>query len=143
LDPNVEQPPKIASVYFIQAGGPDGPVKIGSSFDVSNRLSTFQIGNHVELYLLGSYRVTGADIWEIRLHRRLEASCIRGEWYAWSDAIAAAMAEMAERERTDPNLGRLTARDVKAAEQFARRPIRGPNIVARLAGPLKPVADES
>lgn len=67
-------------VYFIQAGGNDGPIKIGIASDPDERLGNMQIGNHEELFMLAV--VPGTVAMERDLHDRFAAGRIRGEWFA-------------------------------------------------------------
>jgi hypothetical protein len=66
-------------VYFIQAQGPKGPIKIGVSLNPKGRLSALQTAHHEELVLLGV--VPCALHFEKELHFRLKESHLRGEWY--------------------------------------------------------------
>lgn len=68
-------------VYFVQAGGIAGPVKIGIAADPESRLVDMQIGNHEALVLLAA--VPGSAPREKDLHRRFAAGRVRGEWFAW------------------------------------------------------------
>lgn len=65
-------------VYFIQAGL-RGPIKIGWSSNVKQRMTSAQVDNHEELRL----RVTapGGPQIEARLHVVFNAAWIRGEWF--------------------------------------------------------------
>ena len=67
-----------ASVYFIQCGL-EGPIKIGWSTNVSERLATAQTYHHEELVLRAT-APGGADV-EARLHAVFQAAHIRGEWF--------------------------------------------------------------
>lgn len=74
------------SVYFIQAGGPAGPIKIGVALDVTNRIRTLQVANHLELRLLAV--IQGAKHGaEQQLHARFSADRIRGEWFRASEDL--------------------------------------------------------
>lgn len=70
-------------VYFIQEEN-DGPIKIGVSWNVTKRLHTLQSANPHELFVLDTVRCaskTAAAALEKKLHRRLHAYQIRGEWF--------------------------------------------------------------
>lgn len=66
------------SVYFMQAGE-GGPIKIGLTNCVANRLRYIQTGQPCEIELLGS--VTGGKDLEEALHVRFAADRLRGEWF--------------------------------------------------------------
>ena len=71
-------------VYFISAG--KEAIKIGySQNDVSNRLKILQIGNHLELNLLGTVQGGVDKEWE--LHQLFLKYKIRGEWFKFNDEI--------------------------------------------------------
>jgi hypothetical protein len=76
--------------YFIQ-GTPHGPVKIGRTEDVSDRISTLQTGHHDTLRLL---LVLDGDR-EAELHKRFRNDRIRGEWFRWSEAVETFVSENA------------------------------------------------
>ena len=78
-------------VYFIQMDG-DGPIKIGSTWNVPTRLRALQHANPAVLSLLDAVRCVNkseALTLERSLHQQLQKSCIRGEWY---EATAEVMA---------------------------------------------------
>ncbi len=65
--------------YLIQAGGYDGPVKIGSTAgDPEKRLRQLQVGNARPLELIW---VFPEDI-ETELHGLFRAHQLMGEWFA-------------------------------------------------------------
>lgn len=68
---------KTRYVYFIQAAS--GPIKIGKSGLVANRLSELQTASWEELSLIGWDVDKGGA--EGALHRRFAAARIRGEWF--------------------------------------------------------------
>ncbi len=65
-------------VYFIQAGL-SGPIKIGWSANVKQRLAAAQVDNHEELVLRAT--TPGGPALEERLHAVFQAAWIRGEWF--------------------------------------------------------------
>ena len=74
------------AVYFIQSGGPDGPIKIGyTNGSVLRRLQMLQTGNPNTLVVLAS--VPGSHLEERRLHAKFWSTVVGGEWYAASDAL--------------------------------------------------------
>lgn len=68
------------SVYFIQMGGPRGPVKIGSADNVEKRRKTLQTANP---YTLLTRRVIegGGTRLEHKCHKYFDARRCRGEWF--------------------------------------------------------------
>lgn len=81
----------VPTIYFIQAGR-DGPIKIGiTNSSPFARMATLQIAHYEELQLLASR--TGTSGLEAKLHRRLEGSCIRGEWFMPTEDVLAAVDE--------------------------------------------------
>lgn len=74
-------------IYFIQAGGPTGPIKIGLAIDPKARLKQLQTGSPETLDLLGA--VVGTEIMERGFHCHLSQHRVRGEWFAPVDAVLA------------------------------------------------------
>lgn len=72
--------PALGIIYFIQSGD-DGPIKIGrcKSGLAEKRLADLQIGNPVELSLLGT--IIGDRTTEMSLHGRFARLRVRGEWF--------------------------------------------------------------
>jgi hypothetical protein len=66
-------------IYFIQAGGRDGPIKIGRAKDPLARLADLQVANHERLRLLMTIADNGTL--EITLHKRFNSLRIHGEWF--------------------------------------------------------------
>lgn len=73
----VPSPPP-SFVYFIQAGE-GGPIKIGWAYNPSARMSELQIGNPVDLRIIGA--VYGDGELESELHRKFRRLKLRGEWF--------------------------------------------------------------
>ena len=69
---------KEGEIYFIQLGS-IGPIKIGFSKNVENRLPNLQSASPWELELL--YRSRGTEKNEKYLHQRFLKWNIRGEWF--------------------------------------------------------------
>jgi hypothetical protein len=67
-------------VYFIESGE-GGPIKIGYGKNVDYRISNLQMGNPVQLRLLGKALADDALAVEELLHDRFREYRIRGEWY--------------------------------------------------------------
>jgi hypothetical protein len=70
---------KQAFIYFIRAGL-HGPIKIGVSTDVHERLATLQTGNHETLYL-ACVLPCGGPSHERALHKTFAEHHIQGEWF--------------------------------------------------------------
>jgi len=71
-------------IYFLTAGE-GGPIKIGKTKDIINRISVLQTGNHVELILLRLSRGNRND--EKMWHEKYDYLKIRGEWFAPDENI--------------------------------------------------------
>jgi len=77
-------------IYFVQM--PDaGPIKIGHTTNVRNRLSQLQVSMPQSLTLLG-IRDGGVET-EKKLHRRLESERLSGEWFKPSPLVLATIQE--------------------------------------------------
>lgn len=73
-----EQWAHLRIVYFVQATV-GGPVKVGTSSDMANRLQSFQLGSPFDLRVLA---VMKGDSWdEAMIHRALGDACVGGEWF--------------------------------------------------------------
>jgi hypothetical protein len=77
-------------VYFIRAGD-QGPVKIGYGRNVYRRRDMLQGGCPDPLIILGV--MAGGLKEERALHHRFAHLQTRGEWFTWSEEIAAFVAE--------------------------------------------------
>lgn len=73
--------------YFIQASA--GPIKIGRTTNVSERLATLSSASHEPLTLLG----TVEGNLETECHTRFGEHRIRGEWFRPSAALLAFISE--------------------------------------------------
>lgn len=83
-------------VYFIQAGGLRGPVKIGFSRvdQLRRRLKDLQCGNHLPLSILGT--VSGDQALEGQLHMLFENQRAHGEWFAVSPEMLGFIHDIAD-----------------------------------------------
>jgi hypothetical protein len=84
-------------LYFVQAGGKRGPIKIGIARDLKERLRMLQVGNHLPLRVLEAYTFDGADVADIEqvLHSRLVDHLIVREWFKpHADVLAASLAPL-------------------------------------------------
>lgn len=78
-------------LYFIRAGD---AVKIGRASDVWKRLANMQANNHLELNCI--CRLSGRGHEERGWQSYFKTHHIRGEWFQWTPALAAAI-ELARR----------------------------------------------
>lgn len=70
-------PRRRQTLYFI--GSRDGPVKIGVTTNVPQRLESLQTGSHLKLEVLAT---TEGDTWLEREYHRFFAHCrLYGEWF--------------------------------------------------------------
>lgn len=77
--------PKVPCVYFIQRQS--GPIKIGFTKNLKQRLSALRTSSAEPLTLLG--HIPGGKEIEAELHARLSAHRLKGEWFnAASEVIA-------------------------------------------------------
>lgn len=65
-------------IYFIQAGN-DGPIKIGKTNNIKQRLAELQTGSPAKLKLLATFN--GGQSIEIGLHNHFAKYRIDGEWF--------------------------------------------------------------
>ncbi len=70
-------------VYFV--GGDDGPIKIGYSTNVKNRLAKIQNGCPFRVRVLATVRGSQSD--EMVYHLRFAADRLHGEWFARSPEL--------------------------------------------------------
>lgn len=77
--------PKPGLVYFIQVGGETGPIKIGHTVDLSERLKTIQTASPAEAVVIGTMKFETPDEargFEQRLHNEVFWDLrMRGEWF--------------------------------------------------------------
>ncbi len=81
------------STYFIQSGGPSGPIKIGSSDDPHKRIAQLQCGNPEQLRMVA---ILEGDV-ERLYHDLLHEHRIAGEWF--SRSIVTSLVRLARHER--------------------------------------------
>jgi DNA-binding Xre family transcriptional regulator len=81
----------VLAVYFVQAGH-GGPIKIGLAKDVGCRVANMQTGNPKKLRVIGTIPAASEHI-EAELHRRFQAGCVGGEWFAPSAELLNFIAE--------------------------------------------------
>lgn len=72
------------AVYFIR-DKKGGPVKIGFSTNVEDRLSTLQTSHHGELYVMAA--VAGAQTLEREMHATFKAFRLKGEWFKFQGPL--------------------------------------------------------
>lgn len=75
------------TVYIVQAGGQNGPVKIGYAADesVTSRMRSLQTGSAEILTLLRL--IPGMAATEAWLHNKFKDNRLRGEWFEFSEDI--------------------------------------------------------
>ena len=93
----------MSRVYFVQAGGDLGPIKIGSAKNVASRLVTLQTGNHEDLRLLfeiyvGGERLDGSFAAEAAFHCFFHDLHIRGDWFRRSEEIVSLIEKLRRTE---------------------------------------------
>ena len=73
---------EVKQLYAIQAGE-DGPIKVGIAANAASRVRDLQTGNPYKLRLLGYsvVRKEWAIQWEKKVHERLKANRMEGEWF--------------------------------------------------------------
>jgi hypothetical protein len=72
----------VSFVYFIQCGGPGGPIKIGRAFEPKRRIDNLQLGCPYKLRLIAKiWCGNEAERVEADLHARLKEHRMRGEWF--------------------------------------------------------------
>lgn len=74
-------------VYFIQAGGRRGPVKIGITKNLPRRLTVLQSANARKLRVICVVAAGGRDL-EESLHLRFSRSRLAGEWFSYQGQVA-------------------------------------------------------
>lgn len=80
-------------VYVIQCGADDGPLKIGVTEDLSERLRHLQLANPLPLRALVT--LAGEQPLEKALHARFGALRMRGEWFEFSPEIVSFVSGLA------------------------------------------------
>jgi hypothetical protein len=97
---------KTKYVYFFQAEE-SGVIKIGFSRSPAQRLKHLQIGHHEKLAMLGYAAGTSND--ERKLHKRLVADKLSGEWFKPTKPVLEAVVGFLNWRRKPSNL-KLTQR---------------------------------
>lgn len=91
-------------IYFVQAAGGTGPIKIGYHWhdsDIHTRLVTLQTGSPVPLVCLAA--IADGDLYEERqLHERFAEQRLYGEWFAPCTELLALVQE--KRAATPPKV---------------------------------------
>lgn len=105
-------------IYFVQPGE-ERFIKIGWTTKLRARLSNLQTGNHLPLSI--QFVMSGTRRDESGLHSLFHRYALEGEWFHFSDEIAAWMDrhdDLRVAPIDDPRLPRLT---VEEADEIARR----------------------
>lgn len=90
-------------IYFVQALGGGGPIKVGCAFDPYRRLKQLQMFSPVELALMGYLEGDRKD--EKRLHRKMKKHRAWGEWFYPSPLLWRLIeAGAAYKERIEPRI---------------------------------------
>lgn len=74
-------------IYFIQAGAADGPVKIGTTRNLAQRIASIASAHFEPISVLAT--IEGGAIIEGKFHQLLETYRIRGEWFRWCPEVRA------------------------------------------------------
>lgn len=89
------------SIYFIQAGDANGPIKIGIAKHPEGRRRELQVGSHVPLTIVRLIDGNRED--ERALHRLFESLWLRGEWFGFDPRMLTVMpAELRRVEGLSP-----------------------------------------
>lgn len=83
--------PRISMVYFVQSVT-GGPIKIGKTTNIANRLSSMQTANGAKLRLLGW--IPGSYGEERDMHARFQRERMIGEWFAPSKRLLGYIADV-------------------------------------------------
>lgn len=86
---------KVSDVYFIS--GETGPIKIGESSNLRNRLSNLQAASPVVLSILAT--CPGGSKREREYHRQFASARLHGEWFARTPEIEAEIARLNHMEQ--------------------------------------------
>jgi hypothetical protein len=79
-------------VYFVKPIGMDGPIKIGFTSLIRERIAALNAWSPLELELVAV--IDGARELEQRFHAKFAASRQHGEWFTWSPELAAVVANV-------------------------------------------------
>jgi Meiotically Up-regulated Gene 113 (MUG113) protein len=91
-----QPPPKPEGVIYYVADEAGGPVKIGFTQDLQNRLRVLQTGQHRKLILLASHPGTQVD--EASIHLRFAGCRAKGEWFSPSSELMSHVASVTRRD---------------------------------------------
>lgn len=79
-------------IYFVQAADGTGPIKVGFSANLENRLAAYRLHSPVKVRLLA--RVPGGRDLESALHRALSEDHSHGEWHHPSPRLLGLLADI-------------------------------------------------
>lgn len=91
---------RLGYVYFMQSGGPGGPIKIGWSQDLHRRKAELQTANAHRLRVLGKIEGTLED--EAAFHARFAHLRMEAEWFRDAPEIHDFLRQNATRPIADP-----------------------------------------
>ena len=83
------------SIYFI--GGRDGPIKIGFTRQLAQRLRRLQMNSPVRLSVIAAFEGDRSD--ELELHRLFKPQRLHGEWFRRSPELRGHIAWWKARQR--------------------------------------------
>ncbi len=89
---------KTGYIYFVQANT-GGPFKIGWAKDPAVRLTALQAAHPYQLAVRAMVRGTRKD--ETRLHHKLQASRLQGEWFEDTEQVREVVKSVLRTEVTD------------------------------------------
>lgn len=74
-------------VYFMQAGGAHGAIKIGHSHNAERRLEQLRTGNHLPVEMLAKFIRADAPFVERQLHAVFAHLRLEGEWFRFDQVL--------------------------------------------------------
>lgn len=92
------------TVYFAQAGGPDGPVKIGVSRNIQMRIRSIQNGCPDDVCVIRE--IDGGHREEMWLHRHFRDCRKRGEWFDYHPEMLVIIPDLSEHPAPMPTKAR-------------------------------------
>ena len=107
------------NVYFIQCNGKNGPIKIGVTSQLKERLETLQTGNPYELRLITSIKLRNMEeafSLEKKLHKKFRRFLIRGEWFSSKIRISDVW-EIQERKKNSRALKKIINNEYRGGFQ--------------------------
>ena len=136
--------PRTGHVYFARRD--DGLVKIGfTTRDPQDRVSQIDAGLPETVSLIGAFPGTEAD--EKTLHGRFAADRVGGEWFSWSEGMAAEVARVAPGQSVPPMAGQMVTPCAQSGQMVTDealpRVVPGPEVTPSLAVPSLAVPSQA